>query len=148
MQRNGSPHLQPDLTLLGDAHVAKYRETNGAIGYVWNGATCLLLTTTGRTSRAPRTVPLIYAADGERSIVVASKGGAPDHPHWYKNLAANQKVEVQIKGDRFTAIARTVEGAERAGCWAIAAAQWPNYDVYAKRTSRVIPVVVLDRAGA
>jgi deazaflavin-dependent oxidoreductase (nitroreductase family) len=138
--------MQPDLTLLGDAHVAKYRETDGAVGYVWNGATCLLLTTYGRSSGKPRTVPLIFAADGDRSILVASKGGAPEHPHWYRNLAANPTVQVQIKGDRFSATARTVEGAERSRCWALATAQWHNYDEYVKRTSRVIPVVVLERS--
>lgn len=137
--------MTPDLTLLGDAHVAKYRETDGAVGYVWNGATCLLLTTTGRASGETRTVPLIFAADGDRSIVVASKGGAPEHPHWYRNLMRNPTVQVQIKGDRFSATARTVEGAERERCWVLATAQWPNYDAYVKRTSRVIPVVVLER---
>ena len=140
--------MQPDLTLLGDAHVAKYRETDGAVGYVWNGATCLLLTTAGRASGQPRTVPLIFARDSDRSIVVASKGGAPEHPHWYRNLMANPTVEVQIKRDRFTATGRTAQGAERERCWALAAAQWPNYDEYVKRTSRVIPVVVLERSGA
>ena len=138
--------MQPDLTLLGEKHVAKYRETDGAVGYVWNGATCLLLTTTGRASREPRTVPLIFAADDERSIVVASKGGAPEHPKWYGNLAAHPTVQVQIRGDRFTATARTVAGAERERCWALATAQWPNYDEYVKRTSRMIPVVVLERS--
>lgn len=137
--------MRPDLSLLGDAHVAKYRETGGEVGYVWNGATCLLLTVTGRASGTPRTVPLIFAADGDRAIVVASKGGAPEHPHWYRNLAAHPKVEVQIKGDRFLATARTVSGAERERCWKLATAQWPSYDEYAKRTSRVIPVVVLER---
>ena len=132
--------MRPDLALLGDAHVAKYRETDGAVGYLWNGATCLLLTTSGRASREPRTVPLIFAADGERSIVVASKGGAPEHPHWYRNLAANPTVQVQIRGDRFPATARTAEGAERERCWSLAAAQWPNYDEYAKRTSRTTTV--------
>ena len=138
--------MKPDLSLLGDAHVAKYRETGGATGYLWNGATCLLLTTTGRSSRTPRTVPLIFAADGERSVVIASKGGAPEHPHWYRNLTANPAVEVQIKGDRFDATARTASGAERDRCWALAAAQWPSYDEYAKRTTRKIPVVVLERS--
>ena len=138
--------MQPDLTLLGEKHVAKYRETDGAVGYVWNGATCLLLTTTGRASGEPRTVPLIFAADGERSIVVASKGGAPEHPKWYGNLSAHPTVQVQIRGDRFEATARTVAGVERERCWAIATAQWPNYDEYVKRTSRVIPVVVLERS--
>ena len=141
-----SEYVRPDLTLLGDGHVAKYRETDGEVGYLWNGATCLLLTTAGRTSGKPRTVPLIYAADGDRCIVVASKGGAPTHPSWYRNLAAHPTVQVQIKGETFRAKARTVEGAERDRCWAIARAQWPNYDDYAKRTTRVIPVVVLERA--
>ncbi len=137
--------MRPDLSLLGDAHVAKYRETDGEVGYVWNGATCLLLTVTGRRSGTARTVPLIFAADGDRAIVIASKGGAPEHPHWYRNLAANPKVEVQIQGDRSPATARTASGAERERCWKLATAQWPSYDEYAKRTSRVIPVVVLER---
>lgn len=141
-----SEYVQPDLTLMGDEHVAKYRETDGEIGYEWNGAPCLLLTTTGRTSGQPRTVPLIFGPDGDRYVLVASKGGAPDHPNWYQNLAANPTVEVQVKGDVFTATARTVEGEERDRCWAIATSVWPNYDEYVKRTSRVIPVVVLERA--
>jgi len=140
--------MKLDFSLLGDGHVEKYRETDGEVGYLWNGATCLLLTTTGRRSGLPRTVPLIYAADGERCIVVASKGGAPDHPRWYENLAANPDVEVQVKGDRFLATARTVEGAERDHCWKLANEMWPSYDEYAKRTTRVIPVVALERKGA
>jgi len=140
-----SEYRQPDITLLGDEHVARYRETGGEAGYEWNGATCLLLTMRGRRSGEPRTVPLIFAADGDRAIVVASKGGAPAHPYWYQNLAANPTVEVQIKDDRFTATARTVEGEERDRCWALATAMWPNYDEYVKRTTRVIPVVVLER---
>ncbi len=142
-----SEYKQPDISLLGEEHVARYRETDGAVGYEWNGATCLLLTTKGRSSGEPRTVPLIFAADGDRSIVIASKGGAPEHPQWYQNLAASPGVEVQIKGDRFDAIARTVEGGEREHCWGLARAIWPNYDEYAARTTRVIPVVVLERAG-
>jgi deazaflavin-dependent oxidoreductase (nitroreductase family) len=140
-------YVQPDLSMFGDAHVEKYRETDGEVGYMWNGAPCLLLTTTGHKSGKPRTVPLIFGPDGDRQILIASKGGAPDHPHWYKNLAANPTVEVQIKGDRFTATARTVEDPEeRAACWAIATSVWPNYDEYVKRTDRVIPVVVLERS--
>ena len=80
-------------------------------------------------------------------MVVASTGGAPDDPQWYSNLAANPAVEVQIKGDRFTATARTALGGERDRCWALATAVWPNYDEYVKRTERVIPVVVLERSA-
>jgi len=136
----------PDIMLLGEEHIARYRETDGEVGFIWNGATTLLLTTTGRTSGEPRTVPLIFARDGDHCIVIASMGGAPMHPQWYRNLEANPNVEVQIKGERFVARARTAEGQERDRLWAIAAEQWPNYDVYAERTTRKIPVVVLERA--
>jgi deazaflavin-dependent oxidoreductase (nitroreductase family) len=142
-----SEYVPPDLTLFGEEHVAKYLETDGAIGFEWNGAPCLLLTTTGNKSGRPRTVPLIFGPDGDRCVVVASKGGAPEHPNWYRNLAANPEVRVQVKGDVFTATARTVEGAERDRCWKIATSVWPNYDEYVKRTTRVIPVVVLERSG-
>jgi len=139
-------YVQPDITLIGDSHVEKYRETDGEIGYEWNGAPCLLLTTVGHKSGTARTVPLIFGPDGDRQVLIASKGGAPDHPHWYNNLSANPTVEVQIKGDTFTATARTVvDEAERAHCWAVATSVWPNYDEYVKRTDRVIPVVVLER---
>jgi deazaflavin-dependent oxidoreductase (nitroreductase family) len=141
-------YKQPDISLLGDEHVAKYRETDGKIGYEWNGATCLLLTAKGRRSGEPRTVPLIFAADGDRQIVIASKGGAPDHPQWYRNVAAAPAVEVQIRSERFAATARTVEGEERDRCWARAVEVWPNYDEYARRTTRLIPVVVLERNRA
>ena len=138
-------YTQPDYSLLGDEHVARYRETDGEVGYIWNGATTLLLTTTGRKSGEPRTAPLIYATEGDRCIVIASMGGAPMHPQWYRNLEVNPDVEVQIKGERFAARARTTEGDERERDWAIAAEQWPNYNVYAERTDRIIPVVVLER---
>jgi deazaflavin-dependent oxidoreductase (nitroreductase family) len=138
-------YVQPDLTMFGEEHVQKYRETDGEVGYLWNGAPCLLLTTTGRKSGEPRTVPLIFGPDGDDCILVASKGGAPDHPLWYKNLDANPTVQVQVKGDKYTATARTLEGEERDRAWAIATSVWPNYDEYVTRTTRVIPVVVLAR---
>lgn len=138
-------YVQPDLTMFGEEHVKKYLETDGEVGYLWNGAPCLLLTTTGHKSGQPRTVPLIFGPDGDRCILIASKGGAPDHPHWYVNLDANPTVEVQVKGDKYTATARTVEGEERDRCWVIATSVWPNYDEYVQRTTRVIPVVVLER---
>lgn len=139
-------YRKPDLSLLGPEHVRRYRETNGDVGYLWNGATCLVLTTRGRRSGAARDVPLIFGADGRNCVVVASKGGAPTHPVWYRNLAADPHVEVQVRGDRFAATAHTATGAERERLWKIMTAVWPNYDDYAKRTEREIPVVVLERA--
>ncbi len=136
-------------TLFGDEHVRRYRETGGKVGHAWrNGSSVLLLTTKGRSSGEERTVPLIYAQDGPRYVVVASKGGAPDHPGWYKNLAKNPDVEIQVKDEVFPGRARTASGEERARLWRKANEVWPPYDDYAKKTPREIPVVVLERAGS
>jgi deazaflavin-dependent oxidoreductase (nitroreductase family) len=138
-------YVQPDLSLIGDEHVRRYRETDGEVGYLWNGAPALILTTTGRRTGQPRDSALIFGADGDRFVIVASMGGAPTHPQWYLNLVANPEVQVQVKGDRFTARARTAEGDERARLWKLMTDIWPNYDQYQERTDRVIPVVVLER---
>jgi deazaflavin-dependent oxidoreductase (nitroreductase family) len=133
--------------LFGDEHVQRYRETDGEVGHTWrNGSKILLLTTTGRTSGEPRTAPLIYENAGDAYVIVASKGGAPEHPGWYRNLAKNPEVEVQVMGDVFPARARTASGDERARLWKLAAQQWPPYDDYQQKTDREIPVVVLERA--
>ncbi|NUU25827.1 MAG: nitroreductase family deazaflavin-dependent oxidoreductase [Streptomycetaceae bacterium] len=121
----------------------RYRETGGAVGHAWNGATCLVLTTTGRRSGEPRDTPLIYARDGDAYIVVASNGGADRHPAWYLNLLAQPRVEVQVLARRFAATAETAEGGERERLWRKATEVWPNYDAYTRRTDRTIPLVVL-----
>ena len=132
-------------SLFGDAHVRRYRETGGAVGHDWKeGSTVLLLTTTGRSSGKQRTTPLIYAQDGERYVIVASKGGAPEHPGWYRNLAKTPEVELQVRDRVFPARARTAQGEERERLWQAANRVWPHYAEYAQRTSREIPVVVLE----
>jgi deazaflavin-dependent oxidoreductase (nitroreductase family) len=135
-----------DITLLGDEHVRRYQETNGEVGYIWNGAPILLVTTKGRKSGADRTIPIIYAQVGDDQVIIASKGGSPTHPAWYLNLLENPNVRVQVKGDKFDAVARTAQSPERERLWAEAIKGWPNYDVYQSRTTRQIPVVVLERA--
>ena len=132
--------------LFGDEHVRPYRETDGEVGHIWKeGSTILLLTTTGRTTGEETTTPLIYGLDGDRPVIVASRGGAPDHPGWFKNLSKQPEVGVQIKRDRFQARARVAEGEERERLWEKMNEIWPHYDEYATRTDRVIPVVVLER---
>jgi deazaflavin-dependent oxidoreductase (nitroreductase family) len=126
--------------------VRQYVETNGEVGHMWNGVPCLILWTTGRTSGEQRAHPLIYGARGDDVVVVASKGGAPEHPGWYLNLAANPDVEVQVGADRYTGRARTAEGDERAELWGLMAGIWPDYDDYQTKTDRKIPVVVIERA--
>ena len=134
-----------DVSLSGDKHVEAYRESKGERGYIWNGAPILLLTTTGRASGQERTNPLIFVAEGDNVAIVASKGGAPQHPAWYLNLEAEPKVRVQIKGDVFDAVARTAKGAERERLWPKAVKTWPQYADYQALTEREIPIVVLER---
>jgi deazaflavin-dependent oxidoreductase (nitroreductase family) len=138
-----SGYQQPDLTLLGEEHVRRYRETNGEVGYIWNGVPTLLLTTTGRKTGQPRTSALIFARDGDGFLVVASTGGAPRHPSWYLNLVATPAAEIQVGGDHIPVTARSATDEEKPRLWGIVAEQWPNYNVYQTRTDRVIPVVIL-----
>ena len=93
-------HRRPTSRLLGEEHIRRYRETDGEVGYLWNGVPTLLLTTTGRRSGEPRTSALIFGRDGDDYLVVASMGGAPKHPTWYLNLTANPAAEIQVQGDR------------------------------------------------
>jgi len=132
--------------LFGAEHVRRYQETDGEEGYVWReGAPTLLLTTTGRNTGNESTTPLIFGLDGDNPVIVASKGGAPEHPGWYRNLAKSPEVGVQIKGERFRARARDAQGEERDRLWRAMNEIWPHYDEYQTKTDREIPVVVLER---
>ena len=138
--------LESAAHLYGDAHVRSYLETNGEIGYRWKeDSPIAILFTTGRNSGEQRTNPLIFGRDGDDVVLVASKGGAPEHPGWYRNLRANPEAEIQIMGDRWPVRARDAEGEERERFWRMMAEIWPHYDEYVTRTDRVIPVVVLER---
>ena len=136
-----------DEDLFGEEHVRAYRETDGERGYNWKrGSKILLLTTKGSRSGEERTTPLIHREDDGRWVVVASKGGAPDHPSWFKNIEANpDDVEIQVKADRFPVRASVAEGEERDRLWKQMNEVWPDYDEYQGNTDRQIPVVVLER---
>jgi deazaflavin-dependent oxidoreductase (nitroreductase family) len=136
---------QTDDELFGAEHVRVYQRTGGARGYHWRGTTILLLTTTGRNSGEPRTMPLIHRTDGDRWVVVASKGGAPQHPDWYLNLQADPQAEIQVMADVIPVVATTAEGEERSRLWSLMKEVWPAYDEYQVKTDREIPVVVLTR---
>ena len=131
--------------LFGREHVRVYRETGGEQGHHWRGTTILLLSNTGRVSGRERTAPLIYRRAGEAWVVVASKGGSPDHPDWYKNLQAHPDATVQVKNEQIPVRARTSQGAERTRLWRLMTEAWPPYDEYQGNTEREIPVVVLER---
>ena len=145
------PELTPvtaglDLSLFGDEHVRQYEETDGEVGYLWNDAPCLVLTTTGRTSGIARKIPIIFGRDGDDVVLIGSQGGAPTHPNWYLNLQVDPHGSVQVRGDRWEVVASTAEGAERERLWKLMTGIWPAYDTYQSRTDRVIPVVRLERA--
>ncbi|TCN54183.1 deazaflavin-dependent oxidoreductase (nitroreductase family) [Rhodococcus sp. SMB37] len=136
-------YTQTDISLRGDEHIRVYRESGGKEGYIWNGVPTLLLTVTGRRSGEPKTSALIFARDGDDYLVVASKGGAPQHPLWYVNLQADPHAEVQVQDRTMSVVARTATPEEKPRLWRIVTEAWPNYDLYQSRTDRDIPVVVL-----
>ncbi|MDH3214155.1 MAG: nitroreductase family deazaflavin-dependent oxidoreductase [Myxococcales bacterium] len=133
-------------------HIRRYLDSDGADGHMWDSSVVggpglvptLLLTTTGRKSGTPQTLPLIYGKAGDGYAIVASKGGAPSHPAWYLNLSALPEVEVQVEARRFRAKARTATGSERSALWDQMVGIYPPYTDYQKRTEREIPVVVLE----
>lgn len=135
-------------------HVSRYLATNGEDGYLWDASLgggkglvpTLLLTTVGRKSGRSITLPLIFGRSGADYVVVASKGGAPNHPSWYLNLDAHPEVQVQVKADKFKAIAHTANATERAALWPRMVEVYGPYEDYQKKTDRQIPIVVLKRA--
>jgi deazaflavin-dependent oxidoreductase (nitroreductase family) len=142
----------PDLSnvdatqLHGPKHVEAYLETDGEVGHDWkNGTSTLILTTKGRKSGEERLNALIYGMAGDDPVIVASRGGTPQHPAWYLNLREDSHVGVQIRGDRFDATARDATPEERPELWAKMAEIWPDYDNYQQRTDREIPIVILER---
>ena len=126
--------------------IQQFRTNNGAIhSGMFKGARLLLLTTTGAKSGKLRVNPLAFTGDGDNLVVIASKGGSPTHPDWYRNLVAHPNVTVEVGADRFEARARVAEGDERTRLFAAQAAIMPGFAEYQRKTSRQIPVVVLER---
>ncbi len=138
--------LESAAHLFGDEHVRSYLETNGEVGYRWQeDSPIAILFTRGRTTGEERANALIFGRDGDNIVLVGSKGGAPKHPGWYRNLRKNPEAEIQVMGDRWRVRARDAEGEERERLWALMNELWPHYEEYAARTERMIPVVVLER---
>lgn len=126
-------------------HVRRYLASDGADGYEFlKGAKVIVLTTTGKRTGKPRKTPLIRIRDGDNYLVVASQGGAPKHPHWYHNLAANPDVMIQDRGDVHKMRARTATPEEKRELWPKVIAEWPDYEGYQRRTERDIPLVICE----
>jgi len=133
------PNFDADL-------IAQFRANAGRLtSGPFAGRTLLLLTTTGARSGRPLTKPLGFTRDGERYVVIASKGGAPSNPAWFYNLRANPRVTLEIGAETFEALASVPEGAERERLYAQQSAQFPVFAKYRDMTTRQIPVVVFDR---
>lgn len=130
--------------ILGGTHKRVYRLTGGKVGGRIGRLPVLLLTTIGRKSGQSRTQPLAYARAGDSYAVIASKGGAAQHPLWYLNLRANPLAEVTVGRETWKVYARDAQGEERERLWRALADLHPGYDRYAHKTSRRIPVVVLE----
>lgn len=121
-----------------------YKRSNGKLGNTFQKAPVALLTTTGRKSGEPRVSPLLYLREGNRVILVASRGGSDKHPQWYLNLKADPKVTVQIKDEVLRLQARDATEAERAEYWPKLDAMYPSFGDYRAWTDRVIPIVICD----
>lgn len=132
---------------LSRLHTVLFRATGGKVGKRLVANDMLLLTTTGRRSGRPHTVPLLYLRDGNRLVVFASWGGRDVHPEWYLNLLASPEAEVELPGERRRVVAHTVGGVEREVWWRRALAAYDGYATYQGRTDREIPVVELGPAS-
>jgi deazaflavin-dependent oxidoreductase (nitroreductase family) len=125
--------------------IEEFRATNGKVTGDFAGRPLLLLTTTGARSGQPRVSPLVYTTDGDHIVIIASKGGAPTNPDWYHNVVANPVVTIELPGETFQARATVAEGAERERLFNAQAALMPGFAEYQQKTTRRIPVVVLER---
>lgn len=119
-----------------------------ASGGPFKGRDVLILTTVGAKSGATRTTPLVYTRDGDRIVIVASKGGAPTHPAWFHNLQKHPEVTVELLGDEFKARAKVIDGEDYERLYQNHADINPGFHEYRQKTSRKIPVVVLERIGS
>ena len=135
--------MPKDLQEANRRTIAEFR----AAGRKLDGRALLLLTTTGAKSGLPRTNPLNYSTDGDRIIVIASKGAAPTNPDWYHNLVAHPEATIEIGSEKFPVRARVAEGQERERLFNAQAALMPFFAEYQQQTARQIPVIIFERIG-
>jgi deazaflavin-dependent oxidoreductase (nitroreductase family) len=147
MARNneGAEGVQPGMADWNKGIVDEFRAKGGTgIGHF--GDRLLLLTTRGAKSGQARTTPLVYHRDGDRYVIAASKGGAPQHPSWYHNLVKNPEAEIEVGAEKFKVRATPIpKGSERDRLYEAHGDNWAAFRDYPKKTSRIIPIVVLER---
>ncbi|HEX8732401.1 MAG TPA: nitroreductase family deazaflavin-dependent oxidoreductase [Ktedonobacterales bacterium] len=128
--------------------IEEFRANKGQVGGMWEGKPLLLLTTTGAKSGQQHTTPVMYLREGDHIYIFASKGGAPTNPAWYHNLLAHPEVRVELGDQTYTAVATPVSGEERDHIYTRWAERYPQFREYQTKTSRVIPVIELERRSA
>ena len=127
--------------------IEEFRANSGKVGGNFEGAPMVIITTTGAKSGQPRTIPLVYLPDGDRVVIFASKAGAPTNPDWYHNLTAHPDLVVEVGSETYAAVAEDITGDERDRLFAAQVAVMPGFQTYADNTTRLIPVVALNRVG-
>jgi deazaflavin-dependent oxidoreductase (nitroreductase family) len=134
-----------DLNEFNHNLIDEFRASGGKVTGIFEKAPLVILTTTGAKSGEPRTFPVVYTRDGDRLVVIASKGGSDENPAWYHNLVAHPAVTVELPDETYEARAVVTEGDERDRLFRAHADLMPNFDEYQAKTSRRIPVIVLER---
>jgi deazaflavin-dependent oxidoreductase (nitroreductase family) len=136
-----------DMDDFNRAIIEEFRANDGKVGGPFEGAPVLLLTATGAKSGERRTTPVMYLQDGDRMVIFASKGGAPNNPAWYHNLRANPSATVEVGNEKVDVGAVVTEGEERERLFRRQAEIFPQFADYERKTTRQIPVVALERKG-
>ena len=136
-----------DMKTFNEQVIAEFRANEGKVGGMFEGAPMILLTSVGAKSGEPRTSPLVYTTDGDRMVIIASKGGAPTHPDWYYNLVANPVATAEVGTETFPVTATEESGEERKRLYDQMAAIMPNFAEYQRNTDREIPLFTLSRNG-
>jgi len=134
-----------DFNAFNRGVIEEFRTSEGRVGGPFEGAPMVLVTHRGAKSGKEYTTPLVYSRSGDDVVIIASKGGAPEDPQWFRNVVANPDVTVEVGTEQYPATARVAEGDERDRLFRAQADLMPNFDEYASKTSRRIPVVVLER---
>jgi deazaflavin-dependent oxidoreductase (nitroreductase family) len=125
--------------------IEEFRSNHGIVGGYFEGATLLLMTTKGAKSGKEVIIPVMYTKDDDKYVVIASKGGAPENPGWYYNLLAHPEITVEVGDEKFQARAVNKTDKERERLFDQQAKLYPNFNEYKEKTTRVIPVFILER---
>ncbi len=140
---SSAPRRNTAQRIFTGIHTFVYRLSGGKLGGTFRKSPVLLLITTGRKTGKQRATPLLYLPDGKNIVLVASNGGAPKHPTWWLNLQTNPQAEVEIGSQKLRVTARQVNAEERQRLWPLLVDMYPDYAEYQKKTTREIPVVIL-----